>query len=316
MSETKVVMAYAVKNKDKKILKASRSGGFFSALSDIVLEMKGIIYGCVLDDSFRAVHVRAETDEIRDRMRGSKYVQSDVGNIFKEVKTDLLNGKVVLFTGTSCQIAGLKSFLGGEYNNLLCVDILCHGVPSPLIWQDYLQWMEKKYGTCIKVDFRNKENFGWREHIETLSFKRRRKNLCIDSRVYTTLFYKHLVIRPSCFVCPYKKCERISDITIADYWGVENNVPQFDDNKGVSLVIVNNEKGEEFFEILKDKINFIRTDINNSLQPPLIGNYELPQERKQFWEDYKDMSFNDLVSKYAKENLYKKIKLKLKRLIY
>ena len=134
---------YAVKHRDEETRAASRSGGVFTALSDKIYEENGVVYGCVLTKEFSAAHVRAESKETRDLMRGSKYIQSRLGDTFISVKKDLEDGKKVLFSGTSCQIAGLKKFLVKEYENLLCMDIVCHGVPSPAVWKKYFEWLEK-----------------------------------------------------------------------------------------------------------------------------------------------------------------------------
>ena len=147
-------ITYAVKHKDKDVVTQSRSGGIFTAVSDIVLLNNGIVYGCILDEQLHVIHIRAVSQKDRDFMRGSKYVQSKLGNTYKNVKKDLNGNKVVLFTGTSCQVAGLKAFLGKEYNNLLCIDIVCHGVPSPKLFEEYVKWN----GTVKSIDFRNYDN--------------------------------------------------------------------------------------------------------------------------------------------------------------
>ena len=163
---------YAVKHKDEMTRAASRSGGIFTALSDQVLSNGGVVYGCVLTEEFDAVHIRTDNAEDRNRMRGSKYIQSKLGDTFKSVKTDLDAKKSVLFSGTSCQVAGLKKYIGKEYDNLFCVDIVCHGVPSKKIWEAYLRWQEQKmHSKVASVDFRNKKDFGWHDHVETLCFE-------------------------------------------------------------------------------------------------------------------------------------------------
>ena len=163
---------YAVKHKDEATRVASRSGGIFTALSDQVLSNGGVVYGCVLTDKFDAVHIRADNEKDRNRMRGSKYIQSKLGDTFKSVKADLDAQNSVLFSGTSCQVAGLKKYLGKEYDNLFCVDIVCHGVPSKKVWNAYLRWQKQKNHSEIAiVDFRNKKDFGWHDHVETLYFE-------------------------------------------------------------------------------------------------------------------------------------------------
>lgn len=245
---------YAVKHKDEATRAASRSGGIFTALSDQVLSNGGVVYGCVLTDKFDAVHIRADNEEDRNRMRGSKYIQSKLGDTFKNVKADLDAQKSVLFSGTSCQVAGLKQFLGRNYEKLLCVDIVCHGVPSPKVWKAYLLWQEQKNNSAIRsVDFRNKGKYGWRDHVETLNFQNSKST---NSKVFRTIFYGHAVLRPSCYECPYKSVMHPGDITIADYWGIEKAAPEYDDNKGVSLVLINNEYGENKFNEIQCGVVF------------------------------------------------------------
>lgn len=294
-------IVYAVKHKDENVRAASRSGGIFSALSDKVLEEKGIVYGCALTDDFQAVHIRAEKAEERDCMRGSKYIQSSMGNIFSMVKEDLEADKEVLFSGTSCQIAGLKSFLKKNYLNLLCVDIVCHGVPSPVVWNKYLEWQERNNdGQVVKVDFRNKKDYGWAEHVETLIIEKSDKNIVkVDSRVFTKLFYSHMMLRPCCYKCPYKSVEHPGDITIADYWGIDKAAPGFSDNKGVSLVLVNNEFGLKRFNEVGGRVEYKLTKLADSLQPPLIEPFARPIDREKFWDVFYSKPFKKIAKKYG-----------------
>lgn len=275
---------YAVKHKDEATRAASRFGGIFTALSDQVLSNGGVVYGCVLTDDFDAVYIRADNAEERNRMRGSKYIQSKLGNTFKNVKADLDARRSVLFSGTSCQVAGLKKYLGKEYDDLFCVDIVCHGVPSKKVWNAYLRWQEQKnHSKVAGVNFRNKREFGWRDHVETLYFENGKST---SSRVFKDLFYGHTVLRPSCYECPYKSVMHPGDITIADYWGIEKAAPEFDDNKGVSLVLVNNEAGEKAFEKVKERLIWKQTKLEDSLQPPLKAPFPKPENRNQFWSDF------------------------------
>lgn len=305
---------YAVLHKSEVVRAASRSGGIFTAVSDWILKQNGVVYGCVLDESFRAVHIRAVCAKDRDRMRGSKYIQSKLGDTCKNVRKDLTNGRIVLFTGTSCQVAGLKQYLGKEYENLLCVDIVCHGVPSPKVWDEYLHWQEEKNtARVLKVDFRNKIDFGWRAHKETLTFENGKS---VSSNVFTTLFYGHSILRPSCYECPYKSVMHPGDITIADYWGIERAAPELDDNKGVSLVLVNDENGEIVFDLVKDSLRWKATRLEDSMQPPLKAPYPEPNNRDTFWSDFSNRSFGYVAKKYAGAGFISKIKrgfVKIKR---
>lgn len=305
---------YAVQHKSEHVRAASRSGGIFTAVSDWILTQNGVVYGCVLDERFRAVHIRTECKGERDRMRGSKYIQSKLGDTCKNVRKDLSNGRIVLFTGTSCQVAGLKQYLGKEYENLLCVDIVCHGVPSPKVWDAYLLWQEKKNKSKIKaVDFRNKKDYGWRAHMETLSFQ---NGQISSSKAFTNLFYGHSILRPCCYECPYKSTMHPGDITIADYWGIEKAAPEFDDNIGVSLVLVNNENGERVFEVVKTDINWKETRLADSMQPPLKAPFPEPDNRVIFWSDFSSRSFDYVAKKYAGAGFINKVKrglVKIKR---
>lgn len=297
---------FAVRHNDEAVRASSRSGGIFTAISDYVLDNKGVIYGCVLDENFNAVHIRAETAEDRNRMRGSKYIQSKLGDTYTNVKRDLINERLVLFSGTSCQVAGFKKYLQKEYENLICVDIVCHGVPSAKVWNEYLHWQEKKQGSNVKaVDFRNKKDFGWRAHFEMLAFN---NGLKINSRVFTNLFYGHNILRPSCYECPYKSVMHPGDITIADYWGIEIAAPEFDDNKGVSLVLVNNETGERVFDSVKESIIWKKTKLEDSMQPPLQAPFPKPKKRKKFWYDFLNHDFGYIAKKYGGAGVVNKIK--------
>ena len=303
---------YAVRHKDEAIRAASRSGGIFTALSDFVLSNDGVVYGCVLTENFLAVHARAESEEERNRMRGSKYIQSKLGDTFQNVRADLDAGRSVLFSGTSCQIAGLKLFLGKKHEKLLCVDIVCHGVPSGKVWDTYLQWLEQKKRSKITcVDFRNKRDFGWRDHVETICFEDGR---IVNGKVFTNLFYDHCILRPSCYECPYKSVIHPGDITIADYWGIEKAASEFDDNKGVSLVLVNNEKGQEALEQVKNQLVWKETKLEDSLQSPLKTPVQKPRNRERFWQDFYCKPFGYIVRIYGKYGWKSKLKTIMKRI--
>ena len=305
-------IVYAVKHRDENTRAASRSGGIFTAVSDLILREDGVVWGCVLDGKFSAHHQRAIDCEHRDLMRGSKYVQSNLFDTFKGVKDDLEQDKKVLFSGTSCQVAGLRSFLGKEYDNLLCIDIVCHGVPSPLVWRDYLTWQGKKNQSDISnVDFRDKK-FGWSTHIETLHLENGRE---VNSRVYTSLFYAHNILRPSCYKCPYKGVIHPGDITIADYWGIDKAAPGFNDDKGVSLVLINNERGMVCFNEAKESTLYQETRLEDSMQPPLKAPFPSPPNRKAFWSDYKKLSFEKIARKYSEYGFSYRFKKKLNKSI-
>lgn len=294
--ENKVV--FAVKHRDDNVRMFSRSGGAFTALSDVILQSGGVVYGCVLANHFKAQHIRVVNSHDRDKMRGSKYVQSEMNNCFADVKKDLTDGRTVLFSGTPCQVGGLLSYLREvDVSRLITLDIVCHGVPSPLIWKNYILWQEEKHGTCQEVNFRNKNKFGWRATVETLTFN----DESVDSRVFATLFYSHTILRESCAVCKYKSPNRIADITIGDFWGIENVRSDWStENKGVSLVMLNSEKGERLFRESEQQLDCVQTVLANAMQLPLIkAEGRLSRFHTKFWQDYYRLPFNKIVNRYG-----------------
>ena len=299
-------LAYAARHKDMKEVETSRSGAAFIALSDYVLEQGGVVYGAGYTDHFRVVHKRAVTKEERDEFKGSKYVQSDLTGVFRQVKQDLKDGFTVLFSGTPCQTAGLNSYIGKKLRaNLILVDIVCHGVPGPYIWRDYIAYLEKKQGDKICwVNFRDKQEFGWKAHKETFKFVNGGGKMS-----FTYLFYQHIMFRRSCGICPYTNTKRPSDITIADFWGWEKTDPDINkDDKGVSLVLVNTEKGKELFEKVKDKMNVIPAELENCLQPNLQHPSTIHSQSEKFISDYQRKGFEFVMKKYGTEGWKKRIR--------
>lgn len=304
---------YIVKQKDLNSRMKSRSGGVFAAVSDKVLEAGGVVYGCALDEEFHAYHRRAVTKEERDLFRGSKYVQSDMKDAMKEALQDLADGRMVLFSGTPCQIAGIKAVCPKKHEDrLLCMDIVCHGVPSPAVWDSYKAYMQKKYhGKITAVDFRNKRKHGWWEHIESVTIH----GLEVDSQIYKKLFYEHNILRDCCYACPYKNLERKGDITIADAWGIAQAAPEFDDNHGVSLVLSNTEKGQFWLEKGLADCDYQECDITDYMQEPFIRSFEKPKNYRDFWEDYFNKDFEQMIKARYEDSVKTHIKWRVKRIV-
>ena len=308
--------AYAARHKDMDEVMKSRSGAAFVAISDYILEHGGIVYGAGYKDHFRVAHKRATTKVERDEFRGSKYVQSDLTGVFHMVKQDLKNGLTVLFSGTPCQTSGLNSYVGKKLReNLVLIDIVCHGVPGPYIWRDYLAYLEKKQGdTITMVNFRDKEVFGWKAHRETLKFRTRGAKMN-----FTYVFYQHIMFRHSCGKCHFCNTTRPSDITIADFWGWEKTDHDINkDNKGVSLVLVNTPKGREIFEAVKDKLDTIPANLENCLQPNLQHPSVIHPKRMDFERDYIKHGFKYVMYKYGdagRRVKYRKFKQRVKNKI-
>lgn len=286
---------YAARHKDMHEIETSRSGAAFIAISDYILENGGIVYGVGYKDHFRVAHKRATTKEERNEFKGSKYVQSDLDGIFRQVKEDLKQGNTVLFSGTPCQTAGLNSYIGKKLReNLVLVDIVCHGVPSPYIWKDYLSYIEKKYkNEVVKVNFRDKSRIGWSGHIESFIFDNGKK---IESKIYTILFQQNIMLRQSCGKCFFTNFKRPSDLTIGDYWGWKKISDNFNaDNKGCSLVFINTKKGYEIFLVISKFMHLIHANMNLCIQPNLIKPSIVNPKTKHFVYIYKNKGLKSLI---------------------
>lgn len=251
---------YAAIAKNEAIRMESSSGGIFSILALSVLQEKGIVYGAAYNDSFNVNHIRVDNTDQLFRLRGAKYSQSNLLGIFPKVLEDLKKGSIVLFSGTPCQIAGLKSFLAKPYINLITIDFVCHGVPSPKIWNKYVLYRAKQDNNGKlpnRINLRNK-NTGWSKYSYSNEYFYSNTNVRIiknSSDLFMQLFVKNYINRKSCSHCNFKNNERYSDLTLGDFWGIWDLDPKMDDNKGTSLVILNTDRGKRLFEkVLKDLI--------------------------------------------------------------
>lgn len=318
--------AYAARHKDMSEVETSRSGAAFIAISDWILKHDGVVYGAGYADHFRVVHKRATTKEERNEFKGSKYVQSDLTGVFRQVKQDLKGGKIVLFSGTPCQTSGLNSYVGKKLReNLYLLDIVCHGVPGPKLWDSYLCYLEKEQGDKISwVNFRDKQAYGWAAHHETFKFV----NGGGDKMSFTYSFYQHITFRYSCGKCHFCNTRRPSDITIADYWGWQKTDPNINkDDKGVSLVFVNTEKGRRLFEAVKNDLDFIPAKIENCIQPNLQHPSEIHPKRMDFERDFAKHGFKYVMYHYGdvgwryrirkiKRDIIFNIKIVLKKILF
>lgn len=312
------IKVYAAKNKLDDIRLKSSSGGMFVPISDYVLDNDGVVYGVAFDENFKATHIKAEKKEDRDKCIGSKYSQSDLNVIYKSVKKDLEEDKLVLFTGTPCQVAGLNKYLCNvKKEKLILVDIVCHGTPSPKLFREYIKYIECNRHKKIKQYNHKAKDFGWK-HNEKITFEDGTEDVKSNlSQAWKYVFYSHFALRPACHNCKYTNCKRPSDITIADFWGIEKFAPEFTDSKGVSLVIVNTNKGKIVFEKIKENINFIERNIEEAKEknPNLIRPSNMPENRKKFWQEYEKNGIKYILKKYGRYNLKCTIKDFLKRII-
>lgn len=271
---------------DYLIRKESSSGGVFTALALTVLSKGGIIYGACFTDNWVVIHNSANTVQELSKLRTSKYVQSQIGKAFIEVKDHLQKHKIVMFTGTPCQIYGLKKFLKKDYSNLLLVEVACHGVPSPKAWSAYLAHFEHK-GVIQYISFRDK-SYGWENYKLTIKYKSKRTSYSNRSIYdpYLCCFLRHLTIRPSCFYCKSKNGRSGADILLGDLWGCEKLAPTLDDHKGASLILVYSEKGEEYIQncgVFYTKIDYAEVVKFN---PVILKSINKPDERDKFWESF------------------------------
>ena len=310
--------AFAVKHIDDKVRMSSRSGAAFIAFSDIILNHSGAVYGASMQEDFSVQHCRALNANQRDLMKKAKYVQSSTVGIYPQVVQDLNTGREVLFSGTPCQVAGLRSYLSELHiddSKLYCCDLVCHGVPSPTIWKDYVSYIHSKYKKkIIETNFRDKE-FGWNTHFESFVLEDKKRK--IVRRDYTDLFYQHIMFRPSCHNCYFANIYRPGDLTLADFWGIEKNDVSFNDNRGVSLVLVSTEKGIRLFEQAEKDFQWFECEISDCLQPTLIEPSNVSPRRAKFWKDYKTMNFPEFLKKYTNPKSPKAvIRKKIKEILY
>lgn len=311
--------AYAVKNKNEEVREKSSSGGMFSLLAEKVLQDGGVVFGVAFDENWQLKHIYVENIEDLQIFRGSKYLQSIVGETYSKLKDFLIEGRKVMYTGTPCQIEGLKSYLGKEYENLFTQDIICHGVPSPKVHERYLKYLRDKYKTknIKNIIHRTKIN-GWKNWCVNIKFDNSEYIKAHEQDPYMQAFLRNTSLRESCYNCQFKKKHRISDITLADFWGIENIAPEMDDDRGTSLVIINSEKGKKIFEQIKDKINYKQVDFEEAIQynPSMTTSVKPDPNRKKFFENLDKMPFDELVKKYTyTQSIFKRILWKVKRVV-
>lgn len=310
---------YAVKHRSDGVRMHSSSGGMFTAISDWILEQGGTVYGAAFDDDFRVCHQRATTKDKRDAFRGSKYVQSDLGKMFAEVKNDLKSDVPVLFSGTPCQVAGLSRYLlitRTDISRLYLCDLICHGTPSPLIFHDYLNLMKKSNRSDIqKMTFRYK-TLGWRAQAIAIEFLNGKNYYSTASDdLYYRLFLPNIILRPSCYQCPFASLHRPSDITIGDFWGIENSIPKFEDKKGVSLVLTSTSKGYLLFQSVKGCLEVRPIRPEQGLQWNLQKPSAPSPDADAFWSDYQAHGFEYVSKKYATGGIKGKIKNGAKKVL-
>lgn len=304
-----ILNTYAAKHTSAEVKLKSSSGGMFTALAEVILKEGGVVFGAAFDKEWSVIHTYAENLQDLDNLRRSKYVQSSIGNTYQQAKAFLEQGRQVLFTGTPCQIAGLRNFLRKEYDNLLTADLFCHGVPSPAVWQKFLNENTRKEKISA-IDFRHKQ-FGWDASFLKISYRdgtylpklpfylkplRNLKRGSLLRRVYKLSFgISNLYERPSCHACNFKGLDKMADFSVGDLWGVQKTYPAQYDKQGTSALLVNTVKGQR----LLNKCVLCKTeiDIEKVVQynPYLISSVKPNPKRAEFFARYQNENFNKLV---------------------
>lgn len=294
---------YAVKHTDEKIRIHSTSGGAFSILAEEIINNGGYVCGCTLDDNFNSIHIIINKLEDIQLLKGSKYIQSDIGLIYREIKKLLNKSIKVLFVGSPCQISGLKTFLGKEYEELLCVDFICHGILSQSYFNQYREFLQNKYNSKVdKISFRNKKH-GWHCSSFTAEFKNGDvydNPITVDPYMKTLL--NNFFVKDSCQNCQFRNFTSGSDITLGDFWGIEVIDKNFDDNKGVSAVIINSLKGKKYFDnVILEKKN-VRYESILTYNMSLEFSSKANLYRDEFINLYEKYGFEYVYNKFLKED--------------
>lgn len=312
----KPLKTYACYNVDEQIRIESSSGAAFTAIAEYVIDNNGIVYGVAMsDDCYYANFISVNKKEDLGKLRGSKYLQAKIGNAFKDVKSNLIDNKIVLFTGTACQINGLKLFLGKDYENLICIDVICHGVPSPALWKKYVEYKEKTYNSKLEsVNFRCKD-LGWVNY----GLKENENYISKNDDEFMQMFLRNHSLRPSCYECN-SKINKMSDITLGDFWGIDNFDKSMNDNKGCSLLLIRTKKGIELFENIRNSfvVKEFTYEEGVKYNPSEYVSTTRSKERQLFFNDMNNLSFNELSQKYAapiKSSMKSKLKKAAKLLL-
>ena len=303
--DTDIPLAYAAFNIDEQTRMNSSSGGLFSLIAEYILNNNGIVFGAIFDENFLVKHIKVEKIPEISKMMGSKYIQSNIGETYKEARKYLNEGKLVLYTGTPCQIEGLKKYLMRDYDNLYTQDLICHGVPSKKVWKKYLDYRKNIDNDILEnISFRNKENRGWNEYELLFKYKNSNKYINHIEDIYMKIFLSDIALRDSCFDCKFKKKHRISDITLADFWGINNILPEMNDEKGTSLLIINSLKGKDILNNIKDKIKLEQVNFEEAIKqnPSMIKSPKENEKRESFFIDLENnVELPELVEKYIEK---------------
>lgn len=305
---------FAAFHKLAQVVENSSSGGVFTAITDIVLAQNGVIYGAYMDEGFVVRHGRAQDSHMRDRFRGSKYVQSNMLSVYEEIAEDVSKGIMTLFAGTPCQVKAVQKFLEAKNvskETLYTVDFICHGVSSPGIWKDYIGYLEKRYDCSLDTYiFRGKKE-GWHNWYPIVTMKGNGKDVSEELRrndSFILMYQSMLFNRPSCFSCPFTSYDRAGDITLADFWNIKKISPDMDTDRGTSELLINSAKGQELLDACKDLLKLLECSKQDVWQPHLEYPNAMPGGREKFWNCYRQEGMEGVIKKYGKGDAMTRVK--------
>ncbi len=296
-------ICYAAENKDLEVVFDSTSGGLFSALANVVYKSHGYVGGAVFNPDFSVKHYISADKKDLPRLRSSKYLQSNLDGFYKDVKKTLATGEMVLVCGCPCQMAALRRYLRKDYDNLIISDFICLGINSPKVWRKYLDSFEERYGSKVVYCKAKSKEYGWRNLTQKVILENGK--ICYETSAQSNFtkgyIQTHAYARPSCYDCQFKGYPRISDITLADFWGIERIDKSMEKNLGTSLVLLNSQKGVKFFEQIKKSINYKEVPLDLAQRDNPALRFPMPKpsiDRKQFFEDVENLTFLQLADKY------------------
>lgn len=309
-----VVQSEIVQNKDLEVLRQSTSGGAFTPIAQYILQRNGVVFGVEMDEDSNFVkHIKVEREESLIRFRNSKYVQSYVGNSFDDAKQELQKGRLVCFSGTPCQIQGLKNYLHKEYENLITVDVVCRGVPSPGVWKKYTNYLKRK-GKLSSVRFRDK-SLGYQYSTMEVVYKDGKiERNGIESDQWLRMFFSGMILRPSCPTCNFRSIERCSDFTIWDCFNVSDLTKKLDETKGATRMLIHTKRGQEIFNEIRDGFYVVDADVNTVA----VGITEKPdfnKRKREFIQDYNKLLMEELLNKWFPMTFKVKVKKLIRRIL-
>ncbi len=308
---------YAGYNKNEDELLTSSSGGIFPLIAKYVLDNNGIVIGAAFDKANKLKHIAITKMTELNLLKGSKYLQSEIGKIYTYVKNNVKKVKI-LFVGTPCQVAGLKFFLREDYENLFCIDLFCHGVPSQKLFSKFINEIENEFNdNILDYNFRDKTS-GWETYSNTILLRKTKHTELQKDNNYMKLFLSDIALRESCYNCSFKLGNKYSDITLGDFWGVKNECPDMYNNNGVSAIIINSEKGKELFSKLEKGIFYKSCNIKSIINgnPLLERSVSRPPSRETFYKNIDKYTIKGLVKKYVpKKSIIKRVLSRIKRIL-